>query len=418
VLTTCGLLAAKTGKGISDMTNNLITLDDEVLPKSLDEIELDDLGRHIKAFIDKAEFALKKTDEYLTSASRGLVAAQQRVKKSGGIFAEWLKEHDIGRSYAYDLIAVGNGSKTLADLRQATAQRNIKYRKKKASESVTVTDTPIPPATPVTAGAEDEAQEPEIHAATRGLGLSQTRAQEAKIAPERGVLHLPGKPTLVEIAAPEVEAVEESVPPPPDDDDDDEVVLSNDELPPYVKCRLAAAFNKGYSAGFLAGVASVTPPETETDEHQGAENPPVPEPVKKSQHNSHVKAHRFVQKGFELLRTHKTNFAGVVSRAQKLGLDYHSLEQYFGEKVSERRARERQKWEQEHPDPEPVKEPAPVSEKKWKHLRPQFFKGKPEGQLRAVWKTRETKPEKIAEYREALALGCFPQNPCLRALSR
>ena len=63
----------------------------------------------------------------------------------------------------------------------------------------------------------------------------------------------------------------------------------------------------------------------------------------------------------------------------------------------------------EQPGAENPPVPEPFAAPKYKELLPVFFKGTPERQLKSVYKTRETKPERVAEYRRAIHRGdCSP----------
>jgi len=46
-----------------------------------------------------------------------------------------------------------------------------------------------------------------------------------------------------------------------------------------------------------------------------------------------------------------------------------------------------------------------AEEKKYTHLSRNFFRGAVKGQINSVYKDRETKPEKVAEYKQALKDG-------------
>jgi hypothetical protein len=306
------------------MNNALIETDDEALPKSLDEIELDDLGRRAKAFIDKSDYAKKKSGEYLISAGRCLFAAQQRVKKSGGIFADWLKEHcDVGRARAYELIAVADGTKSLADLRLEKARSMAKSRAKHKEEAVhNVVDSNSAPVSIV-----------------QEFNLDDAEAEN--IAPE-----------VETITAPEVEAVEvpeveaEGVWSRIKDDFKDvrEILLRIDDL---AETHTRAA----NSSAFLQVRKAVDRYEKVlTKAFSGEPEPGDDEPRVEAE-----------------------------TKTSKIVID---------------RRKSKAKAEAE-----------PAPEQKYKELKPQFFAGRPEGQLGSVYKTRESKPEKVAEYRRAIACG-------------
>jgi len=80
-------------------------------------------------------------DAHYIQAGQHLAQAREMVKLAGvRSWADWLTEYcpSISRSWSYQLIAIGTGTKTLEDLRAATATRVAKHFDKKVSQAVSV----------------------------------------------------------------------------------------------------------------------------------------------------------------------------------------------------------------------------------------------------------------------------------------
>jgi hypothetical protein len=106
----------------------------------------------------------RKSEEHYKSAGLLLLAAQQRVKEIGVFgWKEWLeKNSSIQYTRVRELISIADGSKTVAGVRLAIAERAAKHRAEKkveAEKCVTVT-RPAPVSTTKVFDIDDEMPEP------------------------------------------------------------------------------------------------------------------------------------------------------------------------------------------------------------------------------------------------------------------
>ncbi|QAY95109.1 hypothetical protein CWB41_04675 [Methylovirgula ligni] len=90
---------------------------------------LEPLGTEIRSRLDLAEKALGKAEDHYKAAGLQLIEVKKRIAAGGpdgdgaSTFEAFLKQHAIGRSRAYDMIAIADGRKTLEGIRAKTAQR-------------------------------------------------------------------------------------------------------------------------------------------------------------------------------------------------------------------------------------------------------------------------------------------------------
>jgi hypothetical protein len=103
----------------------------------MSEVPLDTLAAEIKARIEAGDRAADKAADHFRAAGIRLIDAKAAVANAGIKFDAWLAENSIGRSRAYELIAIAKGTKTLAGIRAATAERVAKHSRNRAAESVT-----------------------------------------------------------------------------------------------------------------------------------------------------------------------------------------------------------------------------------------------------------------------------------------
>jgi hypothetical protein len=100
-------------------------------------VPLEQLGATVKANLDASEKAGRRSDDMLITAGRNLIEANERIRaaRDGMSWDTFLKEHcQIGRSRAYELIAVGQGRTTPEELRLKTLKRVVaSQQRKKAS---------------------------------------------------------------------------------------------------------------------------------------------------------------------------------------------------------------------------------------------------------------------------------------------
>jgi hypothetical protein len=90
-------------------------------------IPLDTLGAEIRSRLEAGDKAIGKAEDHYLAAGLRLVEARQRVEAEGGSFREFLAEHSIGKSRAYDVMAVAEGKKTFAGIRAKTAERVARH---------------------------------------------------------------------------------------------------------------------------------------------------------------------------------------------------------------------------------------------------------------------------------------------------
>jgi hypothetical protein len=84
------------------------------------------LCKTIKALVAKGDHATKKAEQFYTAAGKHLAELKQRCPD------EWLQHAKdkigIGRSRAYELIAIGTGIRTVEQVRESTRQRVEDHR--------------------------------------------------------------------------------------------------------------------------------------------------------------------------------------------------------------------------------------------------------------------------------------------------
>jgi hypothetical protein len=90
-------------------------------------IAINTLGAEIKARIDAGDKALAKAEDHYLAAGIQLVEARRRVSEDGGSFKAFLVQHGIGRSKAYDILAVTDGKKTFDGIRAKGAERAARH---------------------------------------------------------------------------------------------------------------------------------------------------------------------------------------------------------------------------------------------------------------------------------------------------
>src|SRR5262245_29077512 len=90
-----------------------------------------DLCRRIRVLVDKADKGQTKVDEYI-------IAAEQHLKElksscSTQEFLDLAREHcGLRKSRAYELLAIGNGKKTIEDIRKKEAAKHKRLRAAKS----------------------------------------------------------------------------------------------------------------------------------------------------------------------------------------------------------------------------------------------------------------------------------------------
>jgi len=132
--------------------------------------QLQDLAKNIATHLDKARKSEEQAEQHYTAAAKYLAEAQAACDENG--FKAFQKKFcpDIGRSRAYELLAVVRGKKTLGEVKDSTRERQRRHRAKKAEQkSVTVTDPAA--ATSVEATKSGEPTKPPWSVAPADKGL-------------------------------------------------------------------------------------------------------------------------------------------------------------------------------------------------------------------------------------------------------
>lgn len=103
------------------------------------DLPLDILAATIKARVEAGDKSAEKAADHYRAAGLQLVEAKKRIAENGGKFADFVYECGIGRSRAYELIGIANGTKTVAGIRATVAERVARHadKNRKARESVT-----------------------------------------------------------------------------------------------------------------------------------------------------------------------------------------------------------------------------------------------------------------------------------------
>jgi hypothetical protein len=92
------------------------------------------LCREIKVLVEKAVCAVEKAQQFYTAAGQQIKALQKLFPDN---WETLIKEHcGIGRSRAYEIVAIADGRSSIEEVRAGNAQRQ-KISREKKSESVT-----------------------------------------------------------------------------------------------------------------------------------------------------------------------------------------------------------------------------------------------------------------------------------------
>jgi hypothetical protein len=98
-------------------------------------VRLTDLAKRISTHLAKADQYTEKSENHRITATQYLIEAKAACDEGG--FQAFCERFKIGRSRAYELVAIGTGKKTVTETRAATAERVRKHREKAATLSVT-----------------------------------------------------------------------------------------------------------------------------------------------------------------------------------------------------------------------------------------------------------------------------------------
>ena len=97
-------------------------------------LPLSTLAGTIKAHIAAGDKNIAKAEEHYKAAGIHLKEARDRAKAEGTTFSAFIaKECSLGRSRAYELIAIADGTKTLAETRADNRKRDGKRRERQSS---------------------------------------------------------------------------------------------------------------------------------------------------------------------------------------------------------------------------------------------------------------------------------------------
>lgn len=102
------------------------------------DLPLDILAATIRARIEAGDKSAEKAADHYRAAGLQLMEAKKRMAETGGKFADFVYECGIGRSRAYELIGIANGTKTVAGIRATVAERVARHadKNKRARQSV------------------------------------------------------------------------------------------------------------------------------------------------------------------------------------------------------------------------------------------------------------------------------------------
>ncbi len=115
---------------------------------------LQDLGKRIAAHYDKLVQYEDKAEQHKIAIGQLLVQAKEACDAGG--FAAFRERFcpNLGKSRAYELLAIAAGKKTIEETKTATRERVQRHRAAKAATSVTVTDNTTTEAADAEASAE------------------------------------------------------------------------------------------------------------------------------------------------------------------------------------------------------------------------------------------------------------------------
>jgi len=143
-------------------------------------VPIDTLGQEIKARIEAGDKAMGKAEDHYLAAGLQLAEARRRVADDGGSFRAFLDNHGIGRSRAYDILAVTDGRKTFDGIRAKAAERAAKHAAANREARLSVSNGHAQELVPEAALTDDRATR-EIEALKKKLAKV-----EAALEDERG----------------------------------------------------------------------------------------------------------------------------------------------------------------------------------------------------------------------------------------
>ena len=87
-------------------------------------------GKAIAAHIERADKSLGKYVDHMDSAGQHLLTARDTCKEEKRSFTRFLKDHGIGKTRAYQILAVADGTMTKEELLEKNAKAQREYQKK------------------------------------------------------------------------------------------------------------------------------------------------------------------------------------------------------------------------------------------------------------------------------------------------
>jgi hypothetical protein len=140
----------KTGVAGEDLSLYTAALVEEDCPRSLCK-----LGKEIGAHLDKARKCEDKAEQHYTAVAQLLRQAQKLC--DDGAFTAFKAKFcpDLGRSRAYEILAIATGKKSIKQVRAATRERTARSRAKKAESATVAESTATKPNKVETAGNND-----------------------------------------------------------------------------------------------------------------------------------------------------------------------------------------------------------------------------------------------------------------------
>jgi len=101
-------------------------------------VPIDTLGSTIRAHIERGDAAADKAEQHYKAAGLHLIEARDRLKASGEMtYTAFLSTHcQVGRSRAYELVAIADGKTTLAEVRGKGAERAARHVTTRKSPAV------------------------------------------------------------------------------------------------------------------------------------------------------------------------------------------------------------------------------------------------------------------------------------------
>ena len=92
--------------------------------------KLEAISIEVKVRLEKGDKLMGQAEGHYMAAGLRLKEAQSRCKAEGIKFLEWLKANEIGKTKAYEVLAIADGRKTEKEAKEANKERQAKHRDK------------------------------------------------------------------------------------------------------------------------------------------------------------------------------------------------------------------------------------------------------------------------------------------------